>query len=101
MPEGLAEKITRFRRGMDDEEATADDNIFESIGTISAVLSSAEDLSVEDMNGLDAALAAGILSVRSDNFMGRSIGRIKNSGLLAQVTFVFNRDKTIRYWKEK
>ena len=39
MSDTLADKVIQFRRGNDSQEATADDNIFESAGSAAAALS--------------------------------------------------------------
>ncbi len=98
--ESLAEKIIHFRNGNDGEEATSDDNIFEAVGTIREALDKREGLSQEEIKELNAVSAAGFLSVRSDNFRGQSVGQIKGADKSTQITFVFDRNKVVKYWRE-
>lgn len=94
MSMGLADKVARFRER----------NAFEAVGTIRETLSG-EALSGEEIGQLNSVLNAGLLSVRSDNFMGESVGKLENSGKSTRISFVFhrnivfNRNKTIKYWR--
>ena len=98
---GLVEKIIHFRNGSDGEEATSDDNVFEIVKAIAETLGSAEGLSQEEIGQLKGVLGAGLLSVRSDNFRGQSLGQMRNTDKSAQITFVFDRNKVIKYWREE
>ena len=101
MGESLVEKIIYFRNGSDGEEATSDDNVFETVEAIAETLGSAEGLSREEISQLKGVLGAGLLSVRSDNFRGQSLGQMRNTDKSAQITFVFDRNKVIKYWREE
>jgi hypothetical protein len=60
-----------------------------------------EDLSQEEVNQLSSVIGAGLVAVTSNNFTGKSIGKLKNRTVLSTITFVFGRDKVIKYWKEQ
>ena len=100
MGQTLAEKIIHFRKGNDGEEATVDDDVFESVSAIAVILDNAEDLGDEEISQLNGVLSRGFLSVCSNTFRGHAVGRMKNTDKSVQITFVCNRDKTIRYWRE-
>jgi len=97
----LAEKIVLFRKGNDGQEATEDDNAFESIGSIAATLSAGTSLSPAEREELDAIVEAGFMAVQSNNFRGRAIGGFRDRNIFANIVFVINRDEKIRYWQER
>lgn len=96
----LAEKVLHFRKGPDGKEATEDDNIFESVEAALPTLSSAESLTPEEIDQLNNAIGTGLLSVRSDNFQGTSWGMLKDRESSVKIVFIFDREKTIKYWRE-
>ncbi len=97
---GLVDKIIDFRKGNDDKEATEDDGIFDNVSTIANTLSESKSLSKEELAELSNLAASGALTVRSDNFMGRCYGGIRGQEKTASVTFIFNRGKAVKYWRE-
>jgi len=99
--EALTEKVIQFRNGEDGIEATEDDNVFDDVSTIVDDLRKMEDLSQEEVNQLSSVIGAGLVAVTSNNFTGKSIGKLKNRTVLSTITFVFGRDKVIKYWKEQ
>jgi general secretion pathway protein K len=100
MSAGLAEKVLHFRKGPDGREVTKDDNIFESVEVAGNALGSAESLSPEETNQFDNAIATGLVSVRSDNFQGTSLGMLRDKAVLRKIVFIFDRGKTVKYWRE-
>lgn len=90
----LAEKVIYFREG-------GDDNVFTDVSTIVDVLGRSENLSKEEISQLSNIAGSGLVTVTSDNFMGKSAGKLKNRSIVCGITFVFNRDKKIKYWKEE
>ncbi len=100
MSRSLSEKIIHFREGPDGKEATEDDNVFETTFTIIAVLAEAEDLSEEEISQLNDIINGGLVSTRSDNFMGESFGELKNKDSFLKILFIFNRDKSIKFWRQ-
>jgi len=101
MSDALTEKIIHFRNGEDDIEATKDDNVFTNVSSIVDDLRKVEDLSQEEINQLSSAIGSGLISVASDNFAGRTTGKLKNRSALASIIFVFGRDKKIKSWREE
>lgn len=106
MSDTLADKVIRYRRGNDSEEATSDDNIFESVETVVASLSNGVGLSAEETGQLNAVIASGLVGVRSDYFSGESHAGLRYDGeeearLMTNIFFVMDREKNIRYWREQ
>jgi len=100
MSEELAAKIVHFRG--DNARQTAE-NVFDDPARIAALLMKKESISGEASGKISGLIAAGLLSVKSDNFSGVAAGNIgaaaKGGG--AKIAFVFDRkNKVIRYWKE-
>lgn len=101
MSEELVDKIMNFRNGDDSREGTYDDNAFEDVGAIATTLNNYADLSNSEITEINKIFASGLLTVRSNNFMGKSFGQIENKRGFTCVTFVFNRDdRAIKYWRE-
>lgn len=97
----LAGKIMEFRNGEDGKQATLDDNAFEDTETIPATLNTYVKLSNSEVAELNKLFASGLLTVRSDNFTGKSFGQLADTRGIALVTFVFNRkSKIIKYWRQ-
>jgi general secretion pathway protein K len=101
MSDALAEKIIHFRNGEDGAPGTEDDNVFDNVSSIVDSLRKAEDLSQEEINQLGSVIGSGLISVASDNFTGKSTVRLKNRPTLSSITFVFGRDKKIKFWREE
>lgn len=101
MNEDLAESVVDFRDGNDAIEATADDNVFASVETVVNTLRTVEKLSEQDVARLNNIVAGGFICVRSENFTGTAIGRLKNSDTAVEIVFVFDRNNSIKYWREE
>ena len=106
MSDTLADKLIQFRRGNDDQEATADDNIFESVETVAASLSNGVGLSAEEAGQLNTVIASGLVGVRSDYFSGESNAELRyddeeEARPTTNIFFVVDRGKNIRYWREQ
>jgi len=99
--DGLANKIVLFRNGNDGAPATSDDNIFESTGSMVESLEAAGNLSENESDELLALSSSGLLCAHSENFRGHSFGRLGTKNEYAKITFVFDRDRVIKYWKEE
>ena len=100
MSDALADKIIHFRDGSDGEEATDDDNIFETIDAITETLISAENLSENEVSQLNNILEVVQFCVYSDNFTGNSFGSLKSESASIKIVFIFNRNKVVKYWRE-
>lgn len=99
MTEELAGKIISIRG------AGAADHIFDNTGEILEDIKDFEeeglDLSAEEISQLNKVLAKGLFGTRSDNFLGRAVGKLQNRPDSASITFVYDRnEKKIKYWKE-
>lgn len=106
MSDTLADKLIQFRRGNDDQEATADDNIFESAGSAATALSSGVSLAAEEADQFNGVVASGLADVRSDHFRGESHAGLRyddedEARLTTKIVFVVDRGKNIRYWREQ
>ena len=95
----LSSKIINFRSGADGKEATEDDGIFDNLSTVTSKLKDTVTLTDKEDAQLSNILAAGSISVSSDNFTGHCAARVHGEGKPAIATFVFDRNKTIKYWR--
>ncbi|MDD5422529.1 MAG: type II secretion system protein GspK [Candidatus Omnitrophica bacterium] len=98
--EPLAEKILRFRGNGDDPEAVV--NVFKDPGSAALALNAVETLSNGEIASLNKIFGQGLITVKSDVFSGRAIGRVKNRTDYYSITFVYDRNKkALRYWREE
>lgn len=106
MGDTLADKFVRFRRGNDDREVTADDNVFESVESVKTTLGNSVSLAAEEADQLNGVVASGAAGVRSDYFRGESRGTWRygdgeEAGVTTKIVFVVDREKNIQYWREQ
>lgn len=101
LSDGLTEKIIHFRCGNDGIWPSDDDNVFISLTTVVSDLTKIESLSKEEIGELNGILGKDLISVESDNFAGKSIGKIKNRSDYTQINFVFERTGKVKYWREE
>jgi len=101
MSDTLAEKVIHFRNDEDGAQGTEDDKVFDNVSSIVDDLHKVEDLSQEEINQLSSVIGSGLISVTSDNFTGKSTGKLKNRATLTGITFIFGRDKKIKAWREE
>jgi len=100
MTEELVEKVMRFRSGSGGEESDGHPNVFENAGSIADTLNNEENLSNGEIALINKIFSFGLLSVRSDNFMGQTFGQVGNKDDAVSITFVFDRKgKVIEYWR--
>ncbi|MFA6356718.1 MAG: hypothetical protein WCY23_06395 [Candidatus Omnitrophota bacterium] len=95
--EDLAKKIVAYRKGLDGEEGTDDDKVLDSVSGIVTALSKSGGFSSQELSQVAALVAAGSMTVRSDNFTGRSDGESGNKTY--GITFTFNRNDVIKRWR--
>jgi type II secretory pathway component PulK len=95
-----ARDIIRFRNGHDGKPGSGDDIVFETTGGISELLDEIGTTGT-DRQSVNRALALGLITVRSDNFGGHIGASLDNSTEIMQITFVFNRNGLIRFWREQ
>lgn len=109
----VTDKILFFRYGQDSIEATPDDNVFDSLSHIVAKLSQISSLSPSEAANLSNLVSMGKLTIKSDNFMIKSIGKLDKKDVSLEIVCVFerlpslpdendsNKGGKIRYWREK
>ena len=113
MSEELAKKIVDFR-AKDEEKpkepenspALAARNYFDNTANIAALLAKKGSISDEESGKISSLTAAGLLSVKSDNFGGTAVNKTADKiavspAVITKITFVFDRKNDIlRYWSE-
>ncbi|MCK5259776.1 MAG: general secretion pathway protein GspK [Candidatus Omnitrophica bacterium] len=93
--------ILSFRKGSDMIAGTGDDDIFLQSATIIPRLSQVFDLSPSDISVLSNLVAAGKFTVKSENFMIRSVGRLDHKKGQTTIVAVAERTGQIKYWREE
>lgn len=106
MGDTLADKFVRFRRGNDDREGTADDNVFGSVESVKTTFGGSVSLAAEEADQLNGVVASGVVGVRSDYFRGESrstwrYGDGEDASVTTKIVFVVDREKNIQYWREQ
>ena len=108
----VVNKILSFRYGQDMIEASADDNVFNSVSGITARLSQLYLLSAGEVANLSNLVSAKKVTVKSNNFMIKSIAKLDKKETFLKIVCVFenfsegsdesglNEDEKIRYWRE-
>ena len=100
MSEELAEKLASFRRG-EIASDTGVENVFDDVGEIVSGLNEYGDLSAKDVTQLNKLYSKGLFTVLSQNFLGKSAGKITGRNEASEIIFVYNRaERKIKYWKE-
>lgn len=98
----LAKRIVEFRRGIDGEDGTEDDNIFKTIGELRNI----GPLFTEESQQINRIISLNVLTVRSDVFRINSAGILKNGSrnLQRNIVCIVQRRKEknpqILYWHE-
>jgi len=95
----LAEKVLAFRRGRDETEATADDNVFESTDEIVPKLSEFYRLTANEIAQL-SSVASSSLAVGSAYFLVRCEASLANRKNKRIVNSVINKSGAILSWSE-
>ena len=73
---------------------------FENSKNIVSVLSAHQNLSIQEIDTLNAIIDEDLIDVRSDYFRGHSFGHLKDRAVQAEIVFVMSRDERVRYWRE-
>ena len=97
----LAENILLFRKGADRIAGTGDDDIFLQSATIVPRLSQVFDLGPSDISLLSNLVADGTFTVKSENFMITSVGRLSHKEGQTSIVAVAQRTGQIVYWREE
>lgn len=93
MGAALAEKVINYRIGPDGQEATSDDNVFESLENISEKLG----LSENEAEIINSMIASHLIAVTSDNFRVVSHGSVINGKMSSEIICIIGRDGVIKY----
>ncbi len=91
MSEGLAEKILKFRRGLDGLLFSPDDQSFSSIGSAEQQLNSFEPVTQQEAVQFTNLVSQGLLKVKSDIFRISSQGLIRAGRVVRSVESVVKR----------
>jgi len=96
----LVDKIISYREGKDQEDATLDDNIFNSVGSVVSQLSQYYSLSPDEVANLSNVVAAGFIGVSSSYFSVSSYANLDYSATTENISCVINREGNILFWRE-
>ncbi|MBF0479843.1 MAG: general secretion pathway protein GspK [Candidatus Omnitrophica bacterium] len=98
----MADKILQVRRGVDDEEYTADDVVFQKPFDLASDVKKIVELTKEEIKQIDDLNATQLISVNS------SVFKITSKAILPQRNLAFNSvviynalEGKIEYWQEK
>jgi len=97
----VAENIILFRKGGDSIAGTGDDDIFLQVSTIVSRMSQSFDLSPSELGSLSNLVAAGKFTIKSENFMIRSIAKLNHLEKQTTIVAVSDRTGKIKYWREE
>lgn len=95
----LVDKILSFRCGQDSLEATADDNVFDSLSNIVAQVDQFAALAPGESDSLNNLASSGKIKTYSNNFMIKSLAQLDKKRSL-EVVCVVNRLGEILFWRE-
>jgi len=99
LDERLANAIEDFRRGLDNQEVTEDDGVFENTGEIISKLVSFRGLSETQKATLSQLINQGLITTESKNFSLQIETQILDKSAM-RYTIVMDKDK-IRQWREE
>lgn len=85
MDDGLVDKISRFRNGLDDIRGTEDDQSFTNTGSAVQQLNGFEPLSPEETALLAGIISQNLLKVRSDFYRIYSKGAVRDGKIIRSV----------------
>lgn len=91
MDDGLVDKISRFRNGLDDISGTEDDQSFTDTGSAVQQLNGFEPLSPEETALLSGIISQDLLKVRSDVYRIYSKGAVRDGKIIRSVEGVVQR----------
>lgn len=107
MGETLADKIAGFRRGLDAQEGTADDQPFPSVGDAEQLLNKVSPLTPPETSELRTVIAQNLLKVFAQVFRISSKGAVREGKIRVWIEAVVRRDKkegktvfTVLAWHE-
>lgn len=92
LSEQLAQKILAYRCGEDGVEASGDDKVFETVGSLVAKLSQSQALSASEVAKLSNIVASGSVGTFSTTFLIQAQASVDNKEDICQIKSVFEKD---------
>lgn len=99
-PDPLVKKILLYRSGRDGREGTKDDRVFPRTGNIVTDLNQFVSLTDAERGSMESYVQSGLLGVESQNFLIRSVARMKGRKETLTVIAVAARYGGIKRWRE-
>ena len=96
----LCDKIVNYRKGRDQLEGTADDQVFESLSSVAQLLANVDYLNDTERSNLDAVIQSGVLSVKSQSFTAQVFVRLKHKAQSLRIAAVFDDKGVVKRWEE-
>jgi len=98
----LVEKILLTRRGVDVEESTADDFIYQRAYDLASDILRFSDLDKNEIQQIDALNALGLIKTNSVYYSISGKAQLNNSQDALEVVCVYNAQESwVEYWREK
>ena len=98
----LTKKILAARRGLDGQDGTMDDYIFQQIYDFGSELGAFVDLTREDLDQIDQINFAGKIGTTSQFYSIKSTGYLLNKPQKKVISCVFNvKDDKMEYYREE
>jgi type II secretory pathway component PulK len=98
LPEGLADKILRFRAGKDEIEGTADDNIITKEEDLASQIKRVVPLVESEISLLNKLVITDLITVESEYY--RIIARGDVRGKTKEIVCIVQREGPIVFWQE-
>jgi hypothetical protein len=98
LDEELADYIISYRSGLDMEEGTSDDNVFDTTNNIIEGLEERYELSDKQELEMANLLSKGFFDTRSTTFLAECISRLTGTRSENRILCVFDKDGSIQYW---
>ena len=92
MGEGLAEKLSHFRKGPDGLSFTRDDQIFESLGSVEQQLNASAPLTLQEAAQLTNLISQGLMKVKSEIFRIEAQGMDRTGKIVRSVEAIVRRE---------
>ena len=96
----LCDKIIIYRKGHDQLEGTADDQVFDNLSSVSQLLANMSYLNDNKRSSLDAMIRSGFFSVKSQTFTAQVVARLKHKTQYLRITAVFDDKGVVKRWAE-
>ncbi len=96
----LCDKIVTYRKGRDQLEGTADDQVFDDLSSVAQLLANASYLNDNERSNLDAVIQSGVLSVKSQSFSAQVLAQLKHKAQSLRIAVVFDDKGVVKRWEE-